>query len=103
MQRLVIVAPLAEGAQRRASELLSGGPPFDPRQIGLDRHAVYVTEEEVVFAFEGLDVEWELDDLASEVPDVRQALESWAPLLAGRPRIAREAYFWERGGDAGPA
>ena len=97
MQRLVIVAPLAEGAHRRAAELLGEGPPFDPATTDLDRHAVYLTENEVVFAFDGSDVEWEVDDLADDsVPDVGPAIEQWRELLAGPPRIAREAYFWTR-------
>jgi len=100
MQRLVIVAPLAEGARARAAQLLAQGPPFDPGSTDLDRHAVYVTESEVVFAFDGSDVEWEVDDLADEsFPDVGAAIERWRELLAGPPRIAREAYFWQRGAD----
>ena len=98
MQRLVIVAPLAEGAHIRAAELLAHGPPFDPGATALDRHAVYLTENEVVFAFDGSEVEWEVDDLADEsMPDVGRAIERWRELLAGPPRIAREAYFWQRG------
>jgi hypothetical protein len=97
MERLVIVAPLAEGAHERASELLEHGPPFDPASTNLDRHAVYLTETEVVFAFDGSDVEWEVDELADEsLPDVNPAIERWRELLSGPPRIAREAYFWSR-------
>jgi hypothetical protein len=102
MQRLVIVAPLVEGAHARAAELLEHGPPFDPGGTGLDRHAVYLTASEVVFAFDGSDVEWEVDDLAdASLPDVGAAIDRWRQLLAGPPRIAREAYFWQR--DAGGA
>ena len=106
MQRLLIVAPLAEGTHTRATELLAHGPPFDPGSTNLDRHAVYLTESEVVFAFDGSDVEWEVDDLAEEsAPGVEAAIERWRELLAGPPRIAREAYFWQRGADGagGPA
>ena len=100
MQRLVIVAPLAEGAHHRASDLLAHGPPFELAGTNLDRHAVYLTESEVVFAFDGSDVEWEVDDLTEEIPEVGPAIEAWRPLLAGPPRIAREAYFWTRTGAA---
>jgi hypothetical protein len=97
MHRLVIVAPLAGGAHRRAAELLQQGPPFDPTSTSLDRHAVYLTENEVVFAFDGSDVEWEVDDLtAEELPAVAPAIEQWRALLSGPPRIARELYFWQR-------
>ena len=85
MQRLLIVAPLAEGTHMRATELLAHGPPFDPGSTNLDRHAVYLTESEVVFAFDGSDVEWEVDDLAEEsFPGVEAAIERWRELLAGR-------------------
>ena len=97
MERLVIVAPLAEGAHERASELLEHGPPFDPASTNLDRHGVYLTENEVVFAFDGSDVEWEVDELADDsIPDVNPAIEQWRELLSGPPRIAREAYCWNR-------
>lgn len=101
MHRLVVVAPLADRAHRRASKLIAQGPPFDPGATGLDRHAVYLTHNEVVFVFEGLDVEWEVDDLAGELlPGIGDVLGVWRELLAGRPRVAQETYFWERGGTA---
>jgi hypothetical protein len=97
MQRLVIVVPLAEGAGKRAAELLEHGPPFEPAATNLDRHGVYLTENEVVFTFDGSDVEWEVDDLADDsLPDVGPTIEQWRELLSGPPRIAREAYFWAR-------
>lgn len=98
MQRVVIIASLTEGSEDRAAELLAGGPPFDPAGTGFERHGVYLSEREVVFVFEGPDAEWQVDDLISDPfrPGVTLAIEAWRPLLAGNPRLAQEAYFWQR-------
>ena len=53
MTTLVVVAPLREGAQERARELLAEGPPFDPEETVFDRHEVFLGEREVVFLFAG--------------------------------------------------
>ena len=52
MSRAVVVLPLREGASEQAAELLRGGPPFDPEEVGLERHHVFLTEREAVFVFE---------------------------------------------------
>ena len=90
--RAVLVLPLVEGAQQRAAELLRKGPPFDPGEIGLGRHHVFLTESEAVFLFE------------SESPDVAERLLSssrlwaaaaaWKDLVAGPPRLADSAFSW---------
>lgn len=100
MRRLVIVAPLEPETSRQARELLESGPPFDPEFTGFRRHAVYASDTEVVFLFEDGDVEWEVDDLLGDAlhPVVATAVERWRPLLAAPPRVAHEAYFWEREG-----
>lgn len=95
MRRLAIVARLKEGAHDQAETLLSGGPPFDPRLTAIERHAVYLTPTEVVFVFEGREVEWEVDDLVTGSA-VGDAIEAWRPLLDGEPRLGPEAYSWER-------
>jgi hypothetical protein len=92
--RAVLVLPLVEGAQQRAAELLRKGPPFDPGEIGLGRHHVFLTESEAVFLFE------------SESPDVAERLLSssrlwaaaaaWNDLVAGPPRLADNAFSWVR-------
>jgi hypothetical protein len=51
-----------------------------------------------VFLFEGHQVEWMVDDLVSD-PNAwatQEALDAWRPLIEFPPRIAREAYAWER-------
>ena len=56
--RLVVAARLKPGTRARAAELVAEGPPFDPRGSGLISHGVYLSEHEVVFAFEGPGAEY---------------------------------------------
>jgi len=95
--RALLVVPLVEGAQQRAAALLRNGPPFDPVEIGLGRHHVFLTESEAVFLFE------------SESPDAADRLLSssrlwsaaaaWKDLVAGPPRLADNAFSWVRARD----
>ena len=98
MQRVAIIARLRDGCEERATELVARGAPFDPGESGFDRHLVFLSATEVVFVFEGPEVEWHVDDLI-ENPFrwmVSEAFEEWRPLIEDQPRIAREKYFWER-------
>src|SRR5262249_4822912 len=52
VSRAVIIVPLRKGTRDRATELLSGGPPFDPKSVGLERHQVFLSDVEAVFVFE---------------------------------------------------
>lgn len=98
MQQLALIASLKSGAEPRAAELVAKGPPFDPNENGLDRHTVYLSADEVVFVFEGRQVEWIVDALVDEPFhwSLLAALDEWRPLLEGQPRIARPAYAWQR-------
>jgi len=95
MTRLVLVARLLPGAHAKAADLLELGPPFDPARVGMARHFAFLTGEEVVFLFEGPEVEWTVDDLVDH-PIVAASLEPWKKLVEGSPRIAPELYAWER-------
>jgi hypothetical protein len=97
MEKLAIVARLKSGTESRAAELIAKGPPFDPAESGLTRHAVYLSAGEVVFVFEGHDVEWIVDRMIDEPFrwPVTDALDAWRPLVEGQPRIARSAYTWQ--------
>jgi hypothetical protein len=53
--RVVVVVPLKAGVRDRVRELLEMGPPFDPEAAGLDRHQVFLTDQEAVFLFEAPD------------------------------------------------
>ncbi len=97
MEQLAIVARLKSGTEPKAAELISKGPPFDPAGSGLTRHAVYLSSREVVFVFEGHEVEWIVDGMIDEPFRwlVSEALDAWRPLVEGQPRIARPAYSWK--------
>lgn len=57
---------------------------------------MYLSADEVVFVFEGTEVEWVLDRLVDEPFHwpVIEALDEWRALLEGNPRIARPVYSW---------
>jgi hypothetical protein len=92
---LVVVVPLKPGAVERARELLATGPPFDLEKSAFRRHAVHLTEREVIFAFEGEGDSATLA-LGAEEPELLKAASAWKELFAERPRIARLAFAWER-------
>jgi len=97
MERIAIVARLKEGSGRRAAELTAAGPPFDLAETGITRHSVYLSAGEVVFVFEGHEVEWMVDDLISDAfePKLQDAFAEWRSIVDGSPRIARERFGWE--------
>lgn len=97
MQRVALVARLKEGAAGQARELVRSGPPFDPGERGFDRHAVYLTPEQVTFIFESDAAEAAVHDLIDERLRT-EAFARWAPLLEGPPQIALEGYYWRRTG-----
>lgn len=97
MERVMIIARLNKGAERKAAELIAKGPPFDPKESGFLRHAVYLSSQEVVFLFEGHEVAWLIDSLITDPFQwmVSQAFEEWRPLIKEHPRLAPERFFWE--------
>lgn len=96
MDQLAIVARLKPGAEPRAAELIARGAPFDPEAIGLRRHTIFLSAGEVVFVFEGDEVEWTVDELVDEPFhwDLHAAFEDWRDIVEEQPRIARVAYSW---------
>ena len=98
MDRLAIIARLKSGSEQRAAELIAKGAPFDPEDVGFDRHIVFLSASEVVFVFEGAEVDARVDDLLEDPFRwmVSDAFDEWRPLIEDHPRIARESYFWER-------
>jgi nucleotide-binding universal stress UspA family protein len=94
MERVAITAPLKKGSEARARELVAAGPPFDPGRAGLTQHGVFVGHDIVVFIFEGDAVVPRLSRLMNNRLN-SAAFTAWAPLLAGQPRLAHEAYHWD--------
>jgi hypothetical protein len=94
MSRAVVVLPLREGARKQAAQLLRGGPPFDPEKVGLERHHVFLTDEEAVFVFEADDIEAAERLVAGD--SFWAATAAWKDVVAGPPRLAEDAYTWVR-------
>jgi hypothetical protein len=99
MEQLAIVARLKAGAEQEAAELIEQGPPFEIVGSGLEHHTVYLSAGEVVFVFEGHEVEWIVDAMIQDPfrPMLSEAFASWRSLLDGEPRIARPAFSWQAG------
>lgn len=98
MNRLMIVARLRHDAYDEAETLLREGPPFEPEQVGLERHAAWLTATEVVFVFEAPEVEWIVNELIDN-PTVAAFFAPWEKLIESTPRIAHERYYWSRADD----
>jgi hypothetical protein len=101
VQRIVFVAKLKPGSEAAAADIVRSGPPYDPGEIGLARHGVYLGSSEVVFVFEGSEVERQLRDLLND-PVSSPAFAIWAPLLEGTPSIAHELFYWEASPEPNP-
>ena len=98
MGRLVVVVPLREGSRARAEELLADGPPLDLSATRFDRHSVFLSDREAIFVFEREGSGADTLDLPAEDPSLWRAAAAWREVLAGRPRLAKTAFSWERGG-----
>ena len=94
MSRVVIAVPLQQGARDSARALLANGPPFDPATAGLERHHVFLIDDEVMFVFEAEEPD-AVERLASD-PTLWDAMAGWSDLVAGPPRIAEDVYSWIR-------
>jgi hypothetical protein len=95
MSHLVVVAPLREGTRDEARRLIAQGPPYELEGTDLAGHYVYLTEHEVVFVFEGPGSRLTVERIVGD-PGVWRAAGPWQQVLAGRPRLAEEAFAWSR-------
>ena len=94
MERLVVTLKLRKGTQEQAAKLIAAGPPFDPGDLGIARHWVYLGNDLAIFAFEGEAVEERVRAVIND-PVRSASFAAWVPLLAGRPALAHEVYYWE--------
>lgn len=96
--RLAIIARLESGSEELAAELIAKGVPFDLEESGFERHSVFLSATEVIFVFEGPEVESRLDEVVGDPfrSLLSEAFDEWRPLLDAPPRVARERYSWER-------
>lgn len=95
MERFAIIARLKTGSNAEAAELIAAGPPFDPGAVGLEAHSVYLTQDSVVFVFEGRQAGSVVADIVDD-PFRSPVFEAWAAFLDDAPQIARQAYHWQR-------
>jgi hypothetical protein len=102
MDRLVVAATLKPGTRARAAELVAEGSPFDPNGSGLTSHGVYLSDREVVFAFEGPRAEFLVRAMIND-PVRAAGFGAWAPLIDGFPRLVRENWHWSRAADGAAA
>ena len=90
VETAAIVVPLRPGSRNEVEALLRNGPPFDPSRLGLVRHEVFVSEDEVVFVFRGLPSVFA--ERLAEDDSFWDAVTAWRPLVRGRARFAEAAY-----------
>jgi hypothetical protein len=86
MQRLAIVARSKRGAEQAAAELVAAGPSSDRAGLGFLGRAAYLSATEVIFVFEGQEIEWRVDDLVANSFrwPVQAGFEKWRRLVEGQ-------------------
>lgn len=92
-RRMAVVVPLEPGKREIAEAVLSEGPPFDPRAYGIDRHEVFLTDDEAIFVFEAEQGLYGLERILAE-NEFWEVLPAWEHTAAGPPRLAERAYGW---------
>jgi hypothetical protein len=94
IERVAIVAQLAQDSHEQARRILEGGAQYDLAETGLERHSVFLAEQTVVFVFEGRAVGGAIRDLLND-PAMSGLFSAWGPLLEGTPTLAHEEFYWE--------
>jgi hypothetical protein len=92
---IAIVLPLGEGRRDVVAEFVEEGPPFDPSEIGLSGHKVFLTDREAIFVFETDEGVKAFDRLLAE-PDLWEVLSAWEHCLSDEPRLATAVYEWPK-------
>ena len=98
MDRFVLVARLKPDAQRRAQALHAEHSALGSEELeeALARHAIFMSDSEVVFLFEGTGAHESVRALFND-PARSTVIGHWLPLFDGPLHQAPEAYYWERG------
>lgn len=91
--RIAIVVPLREGTRSEAERLLGEGPPFDPERVGLERHEVFLTDQEAIFVFDAASA-GSLQTLLADSEVWTTSAAAWHGVVAGPPRMATAAFAW---------
>ena len=101
MDRFVLTARLKPGGYRQVQTLLAEHSALSTGDLekAFDRHAIFLSETEVIFLFEGEGADESVRALFDD--PVRSAvIGHWLPLFDGPLHRAAEAYLWERQGAA---
>ncbi len=92
-KKLAIVVPIAEGQRETVRAFLAEGPPFDLAGAGIDRHEVFLTEDEVIFVFGAPDGLPTLERILAE-PEFWDVVSSWERIVSAPPRAADIIFDW---------
>ncbi len=92
---LAVVVPLVEGRCDVVREFLAEGPPFEPREIGLESHKVFLTDREVIFVFETEEGAKAFERILAE-PELWDVISSWEHCMSDEPRAATAVYEWTK-------
>ena len=95
MHRVVLTAAIRPGHEDEIRRLLEEGPPFDLGSTSFERHEIFIAEGRIVFLFEGIHAERELERLLHD-PATLGAAGGLAEHLDELPVVAAEAFSWER-------
>lgn len=95
MSRVAVVLPIRPDALVTAKLLIEEGPPFALEDTPLEAHAVYLSEAEAVFVFEGPDAREVVEQLVGEA-GVWEAATAWRSVIDGKPRVAEPSFSWRR-------
>jgi hypothetical protein len=97
VDRFVLVARLKPDGRRRAEELLAQHSALGDAELegAFDLHAVFLSETEVVFLFEGESAHESVRALFND-PVQSTLIAHWLPLFDGPLHRASQAYVWER-------
>jgi hypothetical protein len=90
---IAIVVPLTEGRCDVVREFLEEGPPFEPREVGLESHKVFLTDREAIFVFETEEGVKAFERILGE-PEVWELVSPWEHCMADEPRLAAAVYEW---------
>jgi hypothetical protein len=91
---IAIVVPLAEGRSDVVRDFLSEGPPFEPGEIGLESHRVFLTEREAIFVFETEEGLHAFERILAE-PELWDVISSWEHCMSDEPRVAEAVFEWQ--------
>jgi hypothetical protein len=90
----MLVARLGHGKRERAEQLLTDEARADAPEDAFDRGAIFLSDSEVVFLFEGASAAEAVRAILND-PVKSNVIAPWLPLFDGPLHRAHEAYSWE--------